>query len=172
MQCPYCGSKNLIWDSARGIVVCEVCGSVIDTIYDYSQIEVSEEIIDLNKNLSERIETKNFIKLTEITASKFRIIDNKKNMKFITEDGELALSLLNMDKNVYKIYEYMENNGIFSGRKIKIRVALSFYIAGYRYKKMRNILEKLHINEKYFRKITYKLPKELKYVNKELLSQC
>jgi transcription initiation factor TFIIIB Brf1 subunit/transcription initiation factor TFIIB len=74
-----------------------------------------------------------------------------------------------MDKKVYKIYKFLEKNGMFSGRKIKIRVALSFYIAGYRCKKMKNILEKLHINEKYFRKITYKLPKELKYMNKELL---
>ncbi|MCY0883793.1 MAG: hypothetical protein OWQ50_08515 [Acidianus infernus] len=169
MQCPYCGSNDLIWDNIHGNIVCASCGSVIDTLYDYSQIDTSEDIIDLNKNLSERKETRNFIKLTETVSNKFRIINNKKNMKFITEDGELALSLLNMDKKVYKVYEYLEKNGIFCGRKIKTRVALSFYIAGYRCKKMRNILEKLHINEKYFRKITYKLPKELKYMNKELL---
>ncbi|MDT7900582.1 MAG: TFIIB-type zinc ribbon-containing protein [Acidianus sp.] len=169
MQCPYCNSKNLIWDSIHGNIICASCGSVIDTLYDYSQIGTSEEIIDLNKGVSERKETRNFIRLTETISNKFRIFNNKENMKFITEDGELALSLLNMDKKVYKIYEFLEKNGMFSGRKIKIRVALSFYIAGYRCKKMKNILEKLHINEKYFRKITYKLPKELKYMNKELL---
>ncbi len=36
MECPYCGSRQLVWDTSNGYVVCSECGSVVDTIYDYT----------------------------------------------------------------------------------------------------------------------------------------
>ena len=35
MLCPYCGSRNLVWDYSKGTVVCADCGSVLDSIYEF-----------------------------------------------------------------------------------------------------------------------------------------
>ena len=35
MQCPYCGSRNIVWDYSKGTIICVECGSVLDSIYEY-----------------------------------------------------------------------------------------------------------------------------------------
>ncbi len=38
-KCPYCGSRDIIIDYSKGVIVCRNCGTVIDdTIYDYTVI--------------------------------------------------------------------------------------------------------------------------------------
>ena len=40
--CPYCGSRSLVLDYARGVLVCRNCGAVVDeTIVDYGGLEVA-----------------------------------------------------------------------------------------------------------------------------------
>ncbi|ARM75882.1 TFIIB-type zinc ribbon-containing protein [Acidianus manzaensis] len=168
MQCPYCGSTNLLWDIKNGTVICRDCASVIDSMYDYERYNNNEIVIDFNK-LTINQNTKEFLSILDNIRykNKYKIDLSNKN-KYLTEDGIYALQLLNMDTSVRKIYDELTKYGYFSGKKIKTRVAISFYLSGYRGNKMRNILRKLHINEKYFKKITYKIPRNIKYRKIEL----
>ncbi|AWR97242.1 hypothetical protein DFR86_06505 [Acidianus sulfidivorans JP7] len=163
MQCPYCGSTNLIWDEKNGCIVCRDCATIIDSLYDFDQYNTTEIVIDFNK-LNIRKSTINFLSLLDNinNKNKYKIDINNKN-KYITEDGIYALQLLKMNKTAEEIFNKLTETGYFSGKKIKTRVAISFYLSGYRGNKMRDILKKLHINERYFKKITYKIPNYLKF---------
>ncbi|NON63178.1 hypothetical protein, partial [Acidianus sp. RZ1] len=99
-------------------------------------------------------------------------ISSETTQKYISIDSLLALELLKMDSNVNKIYTILNNSGLFSGRKIKMRVAISFYLAGYRRNKLDSILEKLNINHKYLKKVIYKLPKEIRIDIQRVISKA
>lgn len=166
MKCPYCGSINLIWDIKNGTVVCMDCATVIDKIYYEGTLSSSEDeiILDFNK-LKVSDKTKKFLsELDRITNNnkKFKI-DIYGKTRYFSEDGLAALQILEVDKKVKRIYNLLTEKGFFSGKKLKTRVALSFYLAGYRGDRINTILTKLGINQKYFKKLIYKLPKELKY---------
>lgn len=164
MSCPYCGSNNLIWDVKSGTVVCMECASVVDVIYDDKEFSSTDIIIDLNKITINDVTRKFLVDLNKIQKTKTKYkINNSNTSKYISEDGILALEFLKMDPKVEKIYNSLTEKGFFSGKKLKTRVAISFYLAGYRGKRINNILAKLRINHKYFKKLIYKLPKELKY---------
>ena len=43
MQCPCCGSEELVWDYRSGFVVCPCCGCVADSIAVYQPLTSSDE---------------------------------------------------------------------------------------------------------------------------------
>lgn len=52
MQCPYCGSLNLVHDFSHGYVICPLCGTVVDTIFiEFYEEQTSDNYIELNQGL-------------------------------------------------------------------------------------------------------------------------
>jgi len=158
MKCPLCGSTNIIWKSREGIIVCSDCGLVIDDkAYDYYPVYFDKEIKKtINLLKSKNSETNNY----RIIRNKIETVNNYKPSvkQCITKNNNvLALELLKMNSRALKIYNILNDNGYLSGTQIKTKVAVSFYLSGYNNSKIRSILEKLQINEKYFRKTVKKL---------------
>jgi transcription initiation factor TFIIIB Brf1 subunit/transcription initiation factor TFIIB len=152
MKCPSCGSANIVWKSKEGMIVCSDCGLVIDDkVYDYRPTylnEVKSTTSSLQYN-NEKIDN------CKIIAKKVRILNNYKpngSQSIAKSNNILALELLKMNSNALKIYNVMNDKGYLSGKQIKTKVAVSFYLSGYNSNRMKSILEKLQINEKYFRK--------------------
>ncbi|AWR94450.1 TFIIB-type zinc ribbon-containing protein [Acidianus brierleyi] len=158
MKCPSCGSTNIIWKSKEGIVVCSDCGLVIDDkAYDYYPIYFDKEI----KNTINSLQSKNMERDSyRVISKKIKITNNyniNRNQNVAKSNNIIALELLKMNSSALKIYNVINDNGYLSGTQIKTKVAVSFYLSGYNTRKIRSILEKLQINEKYFRKTIKKL---------------
>ncbi len=164
MKCPSCGSPNIIW--TENYVVCGNCGLVIEEQrYDYSPQFFSEEIVDLSGmvKVSERAKhvttyIRDRIANSEVNKGRYLLKVEDNRLGIISKDGILALELLKMDPIARRIYSIINEEGYLSGTKIKTRVAASFYLSGYRGKKLKDILQKLNVNEKHFRKILRKVP--------------
>ncbi|MBW9140532.1 MAG: hypothetical protein K1T65_02295 [Candidatus Aramenus sp.] len=165
MRCPSCGSANIVWTESS--VVCGNCGLVIDEQkYDYSPPSFSEEVVDLTgtMRLSERTKyvtayIRDRISNNEFNRRRFLLrVNEGGKLGVISREGVLALELIKKDPIAHKIYLIINEEGYLSGAKIKTRVAVSFYLSGYKGKKMKDILRKLNVNEKHFRRVLRKIP--------------
>ncbi len=97
MECPVCGSNEIVWDNKNGEVVCSNCGIIIDNIY-YSgrnESESTETIIISNKFYKDDILIK---ELRIKTFLKKNRIENKK-----TDQYEIILRSMLLDAQ-YKKY--------------------------------------------------------------------
>jgi len=161
MKCENCGSDNIVWDRRNGSVVCSNCGLVLDSIYDNSLSFSDEDTIIISPNFIDNIkeETKKF--LSNKTHKNTVYINGSPHI--ISESGLIALDLISRSVKAKKVYETIENSGILSGRKIKTKVAVAFYLAGYRDEEFKKILKILGINYNYIRKIINKISKKYLY---------
>ncbi|QGA54921.1 transcription initiation factor IIB family protein [Sulfolobus sp. E5-1-F] len=121
MECPVCGSSEIIWDNKNGEVVCSNCGTIIDSIYysEQNEPESTETIIINNKFykdeiLIKKLRIKNFLKNNRI--------ENKK-----TDRYEIILRSILLDSQYKKIYKVLYNEGILSGLKAKSKLGLLIY---------------------------------------------
>ncbi|ADX85781.1 TFIIB-type zinc ribbon-containing protein [Saccharolobus islandicus] len=121
MECPACGSNEIVWDNKNGEVVCSNCGIIIDNIY-YSgrnESESTETIIISNKFYKDDILIK---ELRIKTFLKKNRIENKK-----TDQYEIILRSMLLDAQYKKIYKVLYDEGILSGLKAKSKLGLLIY---------------------------------------------
>jgi transcription initiation factor TFIIIB Brf1 subunit/transcription initiation factor TFIIB len=164
MKCDNCGSIYLIWDYKNGNVVCSMCGLVVESIYEGQYMQSQEDIIIISNNINIKLITKKYLKIlsyNKIFKNNYININNK--IKFYSKEAEIALDFLSRNNKVKLIYEKLNNTGVFSGKKIKTRVAISYYLAGYRGKELENVLNILKINKKYFKKYLNKILRKLNF---------
>ena len=77
MICPYCGSKELIWDYSSGYIICSDCGSVLDRIYEQTLLRLNEGLEDSVVSSS----IKGNVKLKPITIRYLELLEKVKNKK-------------------------------------------------------------------------------------------
>lgn len=96
MRCPYCGSRNVVWDYSTGSIVCAECGSVLDSIYEYDAANFT------HSGLSELLPT-----YSAILSRKKKVYIDKENIYF-------------KEKNFHIEYEEIsETEGTTEGNKKK-----------------------------------------------------
>jgi hypothetical protein len=84
LKCPHCGQQDIIWDYARGDIVCTYCGTVVDKIY-VNMIK-KEEPFNQAKDVSQpglKKETREFFKLLSRIKGKNLEIDTRAFEAFI-----------------------------------------------------------------------------------------
>jgi transcription initiation factor TFIIIB Brf1 subunit/transcription initiation factor TFIIB len=86
MQCPCCGSEELVWDYRSGFVVCPYCGCVADSIAVHQPLASSDEsghsrksverLYRLERGLRRRL-AREAAKRFELEKKSFVFIDNR-----------------------------------------------------------------------------------------------
>ncbi|MEL9970456.1 MAG: hypothetical protein QXF16_06305 [Metallosphaera sp.] len=180
-NCSFCGSSDLIWDDSRGVIVCANCAAVLDIIYDYRMpyIEPHRPKSTFNKDIFfKKIEIKEISKILKRTQY-IRLKGNlmldfhgkDRKVKIYTTDSIMALNALNSDRNVVKIYNYLENKGIFSGLKYRTRVLLTYYlIYNGDEKKLKKLFKSPNLKLGNIKKLAKRVPLSVKVEIKHIIN--
>ncbi|MFP3198115.1 MAG: TFIIB-type zinc ribbon-containing protein [Sulfolobaceae archaeon] len=171
MECPYCKSKNLVWDYKNGVIVCSSCGLVVDQIFDQSvyndyndEIEnissskyITPQEIFLNKSLNFVSKTN---KILDINIKVNRVKKSRKNFEeklifyngsIIRESSLIPLKYIENNEKLFIVYDFIDRIPKFRDKHIKYKVALALYF--YDTELFNKIEPMLGISKKYFRKI-------------------
>ncbi|WP_338600046.1 TFIIB-type zinc ribbon-containing protein [Sulfolobus tengchongensis] len=153
MECPICGSAEIIWNDKDGEVVCSKCGTVIDNIYYYNRNgdHNTTEVIIIDNSFY-----KDEIKIKQIRIKKF--LRNHISKK--TDPYEIILNSMLLDEEYRKIYKLLYEEGILSGLKAKGQIALLVYFRFMHSNKYIDILKKLEIRYELLRKKLKKIGKK------------
>ncbi|AAK40619.1 transcription initiation factor IIB family protein [Saccharolobus solfataricus] len=147
MQCPACGSNEIIWDNKNGEIVCSNCGTIIDNIYYNGQNESeSTEIISINNKFY-----KDDIQVKELRVKNF-LKNNRIETKKI-DQYEIILRSMLLDSQYKKIYKLLYDEGILSGLKAKSKLGLLIYFRFALNNGYLHLLEKFDIKNETLKKI-------------------
>lgn len=169
MECPYCKSKNLVWDYKNGVIVCSSCGLVVDQIFDqsaYNDYEI-ENISSSKYIIPQEIylnKSSNFIsktnKILDINIKVNRVKKSRKNFEeklifyngsIIRESSLISLKYIENNEKLFIVYDFIDRIPKFKDKHIKYKVALALYF--YDIELFNKIEPMLGISKKYFRKI-------------------
>ena len=168
MECPYCKSKNLIWDYKNGTIVCADCGAVLDQIYDESSsfeemesisgryVSIYENflsnyksIVDrTNRIITENIKRNNrYNKAQKFDKDRFLFY----NGSIVRESSFLPLKYIENNERLLIIYDFIDRIPKFKDKHIRYKIALAVYF--YDQNLFKKVEDKLGISKKYFKKI-------------------
>ena len=172
MKCPYCGSKNIIWNEESGEVVCANCGAVLDRIYYAGSYQGDSETVTIPKSafpdFYKKVER---IKKWRRPAMKRRVV--LYNGRYIRELSLNAVKIIESDEKYLILYDIIDSLPEFRGRDIRYKLAVGLYLFN------KNEFEKLKpllgISEDYMEKLLSKLKvkdrEKIRKLLKEKLSE-
>ena len=149
MECPYCKSRNIIWDYTRGEIVCGNCGSVLDKIYSYAE-DHDEEPVFITKN-----SYIDFYKKAERTKKWVERIMGKRivmyNGSYIREASLNVTKIIESNEKYLIIYDVINNIPQFRTKDIRYKLALALYLIDK--EEFNKFKMSFGISEKYMEKI-------------------
>lgn len=152
MECPYCGSTEIIWDS-KGEIVCANCGSVLDRVYTTSttyEEQVAQPSIQYGLFCKIAKREREFKKMFGRNAGRWRktVIYNGAHVR---ETSLPATKLIESNEKFLIIYDFINNLPQFKTKTIKNKLAIGLYLFD------KKIFEKyrrqLGVSEKYIKKL-------------------
>jgi len=192
MKCPYCGSRNIVWDYARGDVICASCGSVLEKIYVIEQPTSKEFMqgalkddcyrgrrnnkrVTVTKYTSEYLKLMNKVKRSKRLRSV--VIDSEQLRKYVDGEGPPVkifkrnpqdVQALLRDPKVKLVLEIMLRFPRLSSRTDRAKVALALIalmlLAGQRID-AREVAEKSGISIMHARRLAKTLKENKDFVN-------
>jgi uncharacterized Zn finger protein (UPF0148 family) len=186
LRCPYCGSRNLVWDYSRGEVICADCGSVIDRIYvaDNAMTATLEEVKDTRRyrgtpHISRA--TKEYLRLLKRIKgsrrlSKRAVIDPKNFMEYI--DGRrgrvktvkvgITDTHLLTDTHVSKVLKIINKYPRLNSRTDRAKIALALIAIGMATKsrlEIRSLSRATSLSEMHIRRLRKTLSTQKGFIN-------
>ena len=158
MECPYCKSRNIIWDYTRGEIVCRSCGSVLDKIYSYAEYYDDEPVFIAKSSYID------FYKKVERTKKWVERIMGKRvvlyNGSYIREVSLNVAKLIESDEKYLIIYDVVNNIPQLRTKDIRYKLALALYLIDK--EEFNKFKMHLGISEKYMEKLLSTLSRKEK----------
>lgn len=174
-RCPYCGSERLMWDHARGYLVCMNCGAILEPLLDESYND--ELTLYTRRGVSLRA-TKASMRSTSIYRRLYTIalpgrasLPKREGEETLSKKENDAADLPPFEDSLhYEDLEYLFQN-IKASRKIKIALFyyLIFKMTGVREKDaVSTAASKIGVSERYLEKTIRALKGDLRGVLEKL----
>jgi len=149
VECPYCGSRNIIWDYERGEIVCGECGTVFDKIYSFIEYRDEEPIYISRVNYNSF-----YRKIGRINEWRERVVGRDivlYNGAFINKESFDAAKIIESNEKYLIIYDIMNRIPKFKAKDIRYKIAIALYLVDKKeFDKFRLLF---NIREKYLLKI-------------------
>ncbi|MEM0491605.1 MAG: TFIIB-type zinc ribbon-containing protein [Acidilobaceae archaeon] len=120
MICKYCGSTSIVWDEVLGIVVCTTCGSVLQSILEYSHVSFKQK--------EAKRKARRLVKREDYIVATSRLITNNYKASIESISSKKALKALESSKNLRSIFSIINTNPILKARTLRVKVAIATYI--------------------------------------------
>ncbi len=191
MQCPWCGSRRIVWDMERGEVVCSDCGTVIDRIY-VNQINISDpeylgrqdhqlsgkagHAPTLSKytlmylRLLKKIKSSKRLRNIEIDFERFKsaLSEDGSQVKVLRRKKELVDAALSRDRRIKAVLKVMLRFPRLYSRTDRAKVAiamLALALALGREANARKVAEESGVSVMHVRRLERILRRETEFIN-------